>query len=66
MNSNDLFDIIGETPERYVLDAANAKMISMQNQSPRKLYLIAAIVALISSGKPRNGMCWMQPMSIPK
>ena len=32
MNSNDLFDIIGETPERYVLDAANvnAKVIPMR------------------------------------
>ena len=30
MNSNDLFDIIGETPERCVLDAANVntKVIS--------------------------------------
>lgn len=47
MNSNDLFDIIGETPERYVLDAANvnAKVIRMQKHSPKRMWLIAAIIA---------------------
>lgn len=49
MNSNDLFDIIGETPERYVLDAANvnAKVIPMQKRAPKRMWLIAAIIALI-------------------
>ena len=47
MNSNDLFDIIGETPEKYVRDAATAKMISMQKRPYKKFYLIAAIVALM-------------------
>lgn len=49
MNSNDLFDIIGETPERYVLDAANAnaKVIPMQKRPPKRMWLIAAIIALI-------------------
>lgn len=49
MNSNDLFDIIGETPERYVLDAANAntKVIPMRKRSPKRMWLIAAIIALI-------------------
>ena len=49
MNSNDLFDIIGETPERYVLDAANvnAKVIPMRKRSPKRIWLIAAIIALI-------------------
>lgn len=47
MNSNDLFDIIGETPERYVLDAANvnAKVISTGKRSPKRVWLIAAIIA---------------------
>ena len=49
MNSNDLFDIIGETPEAYVLDAANAnvKVIPMGKRSPKRMWLIAAIIALI-------------------
>ena len=49
MNSNDLFDIIGETPETYVLDAANVntKLIPMQKRSPKRMWLIAAIIALI-------------------
>lgn len=47
MNSNDLFDIIGETPERYVLDAANVntKVISTGKRSPKRVWLIAAIIA---------------------
>ena len=47
MNSNDLFDIIGETPERYVLDAAdvNTKVISTGKRSPKRVWLIAAIIA---------------------
>ena len=49
MNSNDLFDIIGETPERYVLDAenANAKVIPMRKRSTKRMWLIASIIALI-------------------
>ena len=49
MNSYDLFDIIGETPERYVLDAenANTKVIPMRKRSPKRMWLIAAIIALI-------------------
>ena len=49
MNSNDLFDIIGETPSAYVLDAANAntKVIPMRKRSPKRMWLIAAIIALI-------------------
>lgn len=48
MNSNDLFDIIGETPEAYVLDAANtnAKVTPIRNSSPKRMWLIAAIIAL--------------------
>lgn len=50
MNSNDLFDIIGETPDRYVLDAGNSdlKTIQTRKRSPKRIWLIAAIVALIS------------------
>ena len=40
MNSNDLFDIIGETPEKYVRDAE--KGTTVYKRSPRKFYLIAA------------------------
>ena len=49
MNSNDLFDIIGETPEAYVLDAANtnAKVTPIRNSSPKRMWLFAAIIALI-------------------
>ena len=47
MNSNDLFDIIGETPETYVLDAANVntKVIRTQSRSTRSVLLIAAMIA---------------------
>ena len=49
MNSYDLFDIIGDTPERYVLDTANvsAKVVPMRKCSPKRIWLIAAIIALI-------------------
>ena len=49
MNSNDLFDIIGETPEGYVLDAvnANAKVIPMGKRSTKRMWLVAATIALI-------------------
>ena len=45
MNSNDLFDIIGETPETYVLDAADARITPVKTRSPKRLWLIAAIIA---------------------
>ena len=47
MNSLDLLDIIGETPEAYVLDAANAnaKVIPMGKRYPKRMWLIAAIIA---------------------
>lgn len=48
MNANDMLDIIGETPERYVLDAANANVIPLRKHSPRRIWLIAAIVVLIA------------------
>ena len=47
MNSNDLFDVIGETPEKYVLDAANVTAVPMQKLPPKRMWLIAAIIALI-------------------
>lgn len=49
MNTHDLFDIIGETPEAYVLDAANveAKAIPVRKLPPRRMWLIAAMIALI-------------------
>lgn len=51
MNSNDLFDIIGQTPEKYVLDASECK----ENPQGRKLHpiskvlLIAALISLLSA-----------------
>jgi len=47
MNANDLFDIIGETPETYVLDAANANaaFLPMRKGFAKRAWLIAAIVA---------------------
>ena len=47
MNTNDLFDIIGETPEAYVLDAGSVheKKIQMKRYSPKRIWLIAAVIA---------------------
>lgn len=45
MKSIDLFEIIGETPERYVLDTQNVK--AAKKRSPKRIWLIAAVVALI-------------------
>lgn len=45
MKSIDLFEIIGETPERYILDTQNVK--AAQKHSPKRIWLIAAVVALI-------------------
>ena len=44
MNRYDLFDIIGETPGKYVLDAVN---IRSQRTIPKRIWLIAAIIALM-------------------
>ena len=55
MNSNDLFDIIGETPEKYVRDAANAYDNMNQDQSFRKrrnvskILLVAALISLLTA-----------------
>ena len=48
MNSNDLFDIIGETPAGYLLEAANGAGEQQEGNRPsvRRLLLIAAIIAL--------------------
>ncbi|MBR4289486.1 MAG: DUF4367 domain-containing protein [Oscillospiraceae bacterium] len=48
MDSFDFFDIIAETPERYVLDAANAQeKAAPVCKSYKKIWLIAAIIALM-------------------
>jgi hypothetical protein len=49
MNSNDIFEIIGETPERYVLDAASVgvEVIPAQPHSPKRIWLIAAMIAVM-------------------
>ena len=47
MNSNDLFDIIGQTPDRYVLDAVNTQKSNSKALPPKRIWLIAAIVAFV-------------------
>ena len=51
MNSNDLFDIIGETPEKYVLDAAECTEDTnpRKRRSISKILLIAALISLLSA-----------------
>lgn len=48
MNSNDLFDMIGETPERYVLDAADVEAKSVRIKSVKRIWLIAAVIAVMA------------------
>ena len=48
MNSNDLFDIIGQTPERYVMDAAMIdEAVTPMHRSRRMIWLIAAVIVLM-------------------
>ena len=47
MNSHDLFDIIGQTPDRYVLDALNTQQTQTRAVPPKRIFLIAAIVIMI-------------------
>lgn len=51
MDPHDLFDIIGETPERYVLDAAQdtADAKPGKHRPIVKILLIAAIISLLSA-----------------
>ncbi len=51
MNSHDMFDIIGETPERYVLDAAECPADPKQRKrrTVSKILLIAALISLLSA-----------------
>ena len=44
MNKHDLFDILGETPQEYILDA-QAESVPVRIRSPRRMWLIAAIIA---------------------
>jgi hypothetical protein len=44
MNKHDLFDILGETPQEYILDA-QAETVPVRIHSPRRMWLIAAIIA---------------------
>lgn len=48
MNAHDLFDIIGQTPDRYVLDVLNTQQTETRAVPPKRIFLIAAIVALIA------------------
>lgn len=47
MNANDLFDTIGQTPDRYVLDALNTRQTQKRAVPPKRIFLIAAIVIMI-------------------
>ena len=50
MNSNDLFDVIGEASERHVLDALNTRggaQLKMKRLSLNRVLLIAAAIALL-------------------
>ena len=47
MNANDLFDIIGQTPDRYVLDAVNIQKTKSKALPQKRMWLIAAIIVLI-------------------
>ena len=51
MDSNDLFDIIGETPEKYVLDAVERKEDTHpgKRRPISKVLLIAALISLLSA-----------------
>lgn len=55
MNSNGLLDIIGETPERYVLDTAIASngndknRLHKKRRTVSKILLIAALIGLLSA-----------------
>ena len=51
MDSNDLFDIIGETPERYVLDAVERKEDTHpgKRRPISKILLITALISLLSA-----------------
>lgn len=49
MNANEMFEIIGETPDRYVQDAGNvSKSVTvMQKRSPKRIWLLAALISLM-------------------
>ncbi len=47
MNSNDLFDIIGQAPDRYVLDAVNNRQAQTRAVPQKRIVLVAAIVIMI-------------------
>ena len=45
MNTMDLLELIGETPEKYVLDAENA---AVKKFPAKRIWLIAAVVAVLA------------------
>ena len=51
MNSHDMFDIIGETPERYILDAVECPTDTKprKRRTISKILLIAALISLLSA-----------------
>lgn len=47
MNANELLDIIGTAKDTYIQEAAACRMIRTHAGKPRRLWLIAAIIALM-------------------
>ena len=68
MNSCEMFDIIGETPDVYLLEAANAqpKVLSVKRYSPKRVWLIAAIITLFCLLVGFTFMHYLQEMEIGK
>ena len=62
MDSHDMFDIIGETPERYVLDAANgtSDVRPTKHRPISKILLIAALISLLSATVATAADFWMK------
>lgn len=56
MNSNDLFDIIGETPEEYVLDAGEQPSGVRRRKRGRLVFLIAAVLSLLGLAAFASGI----------
>ena len=57
MNSNDILVLIGETPEKYVLDAMNVfneNSTAKHKPTAKRIVLIAAIIVTIIDKTPSD------------
>ena len=61
MNSSDLLDLIGETPEKYVLDTLEHKEApqSGKRRSVSRILLIAALISLLSATAATAADFWI-------